>query len=75
MHSYFHRGMIMRVSNSAITQRGYLVLKATKTALVVRSVLLLNEAVFGSKTMEWLKAGLRYCMPLSVFLCVNLSQN
>ena len=82
MHSYFRRGMIMRVSNfmpnSAITLKGHLVLKAIKTALVVGSVLLLinqYEAVFGLQPINWLKACLSYCVPFSVFLYGKLSQN
>lgn len=82
MRFYFHRGMVMRATSftchTTIMQRVSLLYKAFKTALVVGSVLLLinqYEAVFGSQSINWLKAGLSYCVPFSVFLYGKLSQN
>ena len=64
--------------NSAEKQLFHLILKATKTALIVGTVLLFinqYENIFSSHPINWLKAILSYCVPFCVFLYGKLSQH
>ncbi|MBT4520074.1 MAG: nitrate/nitrite transporter NrtS [Halieaceae bacterium] len=48
-----------------------MLLKATKVAVIVGSILLvINQfnALFGSEPIRWLPAALTYCVPFCVFI-------